>query len=178
LIPNYFLWFYKSISLLTADPLGIGVLSLATKDLGGHRTLNSSLLRKWAAVLAGAVWQRACISLHPIVCWTKTLSHHAVGRTSSRAKWSHGGGGRGREGRQELSLSVPSLGYIQYKTKPLGNLPIDFSGISWFQPRGEGGPVTSWVPWLLTHKEVWDNSSVKYGRESTFESPGLSVLVY
>lgn len=43
-----------------------------------------------------------------------------------------GGGGEGREGRNpmKLSLSVPSLGYNKYKTKPLENLPVDFSGIS------------------------------------------------
>lgn len=36
----------------------------------------------------------------------------------------------GTEGRRELSLSVPSLGYVKYKAKLGDNLPIDFSGIS------------------------------------------------
>lgn len=102
-------------------------------------------------MLAGAVGQGLLVSLHPklIWCaWSKTHFHHAVGRTLSMAKQSpptptgkEGGREEGRKGerewergkeggREDTVVKPSSLVCVTYKTKPVDNLPIDFSGIS------------------------------------------------
>lgn len=57
------------------------------------------------------------------------------------------------------------------------NLLIDLSGISCFQPLGKGGPVPRGVPWLLTHEEVWNDGSVKQGRELILVSSLLGLRI-
>lgn len=46
-------------------------------------------------------------------------------------------------------------------TNMADNLLINLSGISCFQPLGEGGPVRRRVPRLLPYEEVWDDGPVK-----------------